>query len=492
MTTPAGDQGSSGSRAPATQVITRILQRDYTLGRTGQGQPFAVRNDVPSVLIPFTGSGGLRNRLAYDFQRETSGQRTAPSNALSEALAGAEGQTYAMAASRPSLRIARYRDALYLDLGRADGAAVELLPGRWHLVTRPPVLFTRTAMSGEIPLPEPPGDLDAARDLINIDGDGHWALYCACRVASLFPGITHPVELFTGPPGSAKTTTMRMTADWTDPSPAMIPVPRDGRTWSTIAASSYVLPVDNVSGIPVWWSDLLCKAASGDGWVDRALYTDGDVYVSAFQSVVLLNGITLGGLRGDLADRICLHVLAPPRGYRSDDELDARWQAARPAALAWLLDRTAEVMAGMLVQPLPVTASRLSRFEQIVRIVDSRWRTNAMAVWQSGRHDILEDVADSDAVAVALRAAIHAPVSLTATQLLDALRLHLPLSRTDWTPRLLSEHLERTAGALENLGWQMRRYREGGGTRTRKWMIVPPEAGNGHSVSWPSYVAPQI
>lgn len=487
MTTPAGEPRQQS----ASVVLNQILQRDYWLGRTEQGEPFAVRKDTPSVMIRMRGANGLHQRLRADYFFATS--RPAGSNAMADVIGTAEGLAYRTRAAAPSLRIASRAGAMYLDLGRDDGATVELRPGGWRVVTAPPVLFARTAMTGELPLPAMTGDLDHARELLNIDGDDSWALYCACRVASLFPGITHPVELFTGPPGSAKTTTMRITADWIDPSPAMIPVPRDGRTWSTIAGSSYVLPVDNVSRIDPWWSDLLCKAASGDGWVDRALYTDGDIFVSAFQSVVLLNGITLGGLRGDLADRICSHVLAPPRGYRSDDELTARWQATRPEALAWLLDQACLVMGMIARQQAPVTGSRLTRFEQIVRCVDEAWRTDALAAWQRGRHDVLEDVADSDPVAVALRSAIHAPVSMTATQLLDALRgSGLADGKVTWTPKMLSEHLERAAGSLAALGWQVTKYRDSDRARTRKWAVVPPQSGNGHVVNWPAYVPPAV
>lgn len=461
----------------------QILTRDYWLGRTAQGEPFAVWLPVPSVLIRFRGNGGLRQRLAADMFAQTG--RPATSNALTDVLNMAEGiASGTLVAQSPSLRVASHGGCLYLDLGRADGKSVELRPGAWRVVDRPPVLFIRSAMTSEIPLPAEHGSLQRTRELINIGGEDAWALYCACRIASLMPGITHPIELFTGPPGAAKTTTMRMTAGWMDPSEAMIPVPRDGRTWAAIAGSSYVLPVDNVSSIPAWWSDLLCKAASGDGWVDRQLYSDGEVFVSRFQSVVLLNGITLGALRGDLADRICSHILASPGAYRSDDELDARWQQARPEALAWLLDRAAEVMADISVQPAPVTVSRLSRFSQVVSCIDRRWRTSAMTAWQQGRQDVLEDVADSDAVAVALRLAVTVPAYLTAAELLVMLRTYGDLQdgRYAWTPKTLSEHLERTAGAMASLGWQVTRYREPSRNHPRKWAIVPPQSANGHSM----------
>lgn len=62
-----------------------------------------------------------------------------------------------------------------------------------------------------------------------------------------------------------------------------------------------MVALDNVSLIEPWLSDALCRAVTGDGLVRRALYTNSDVSVLAFRRAVLLNGISLAGLRGDLA-----------------------------------------------------------------------------------------------------------------------------------------------------------------------------------------------
>ncbi len=458
-----------------SEVLLRILLEQYFIARTDHGEPFAAARSAPSVMVRFRGNGGLRQQLAAAMFRATG--KAATSNALTDVLNTAEGIASGWQQPvTPHLRIAEHHGALFLDLGRADGATVHLWPGGWQVVTRPPVLFARTAMTGELPVPAAGGSLNGTRDLINVRGANEWALYIACRVASLFPGITHPVELFSGMAGSAKTATTRNTANWVDPSEVMIPVPRDGRTWAAIAGSRYVLPVDNVSYIPPWWSDLLCKAASGDGWVDRALYTDGDVFVSKFLAVILLNGITFGALRGDLADRIVGHVLVRPPSYRSDDELDRQWAMTHPASLGWLLDRAAETYADMSLMMPPQESDRLARFAQIVRCLDSRWGTNAVAAWRQGKADVLEDVADSDPVAVALRASVHGPVMMTATELLAMLTARgdlEPNGKFAWTPKTLSEHMDRSLAALGSLGWQVWKSREGH-ARTRVWNIVPP------------------
>jgi hypothetical protein len=473
----------------AADTLVRLMCENYWPARTSGDEPFVVRFDTPSVMIRMRGNSGLRQRLAADYFRATG--KAASSTILADALGVAEGMSYGKRPVTPSLRIARHGDELFLDLGRPDGAAVLITARGWRVVSRPPVLFARTALTGELPVPQPgSGSLDAVRGLFNVGPPAEWALFIACRIASLFPAITHPIEALTGPAGSAKTSTTRLMANWVDPAPAMIPVPRDGRTWAAMASSRYCLPIDNVSWIVAWWSDLLCKAASGDGWVDRALYQDLDVVVAAFQSVIILNGIGFGSLRGDLADRMVGHELIRPARYVSDDQIERAWLANWADALAWLLDRVCETMADLGGVP-EGGSSRLVQFEQIVRCVDARWGTSAMARWAASRADILEDVVEGDEVAVALRAAVSSPWQGTAAELLDLLELAgLSAKRygtADWTPRALSEALERSKSALESGGWQFGRSREAH-TGRRLWHIVPPQGSNGHAMTgWQSY-----
>jgi hypothetical protein len=72
--------------------------------------------------------------------------------------------------------------------------------------------------------------------------------------------------------------------------------------------------VDNMCAICGWWSDALCKCVTGDGWVRRPLYTDGELSVVSFRRVLALTTIDAGALRGDLGDRLVLADLEPIDG----------------------------------------------------------------------------------------------------------------------------------------------------------------------------------
>ncbi|MGH4021807.1 MAG: hypothetical protein ACRDT0_21745 [Pseudonocardiaceae bacterium] len=103
--------------------------------------------------------------------------------------------------------------------------------------------------------------------------------------------------------------------------------PRDADSWTTAAASSWVVALDNLSTVPEWLSDSLCRASTGEGDVRRRLYTDGELHVIAFRRVVVANGIDLGSLRGDLADRLVTVQLdrIGDEARREDVEVASEW-----------------------------------------------------------------------------------------------------------------------------------------------------------------------
>jgi hypothetical protein len=53
-------------------------------------------------------------------------------------------------------------------------------------------------------------------------------------------------------------------------------LPREDRDLFIAATNGHVLVFDNVSGLPAWISDTLCRLATGGGFAVRQLYTDQD------------------------------------------------------------------------------------------------------------------------------------------------------------------------------------------------------------------------
>jgi hypothetical protein len=319
---------------------------------------------------------------------------------------------------------------------------VVIRPGSWAVTDRPPVLFRRSGLSGELPpLPPPPwqGSLEGVRHLFNIPDGGEWVAFTACRVAALlYPASTHPAEIFTSDTsGSLKTSTVRAAKAWTDPGP-FLPVPKDTQSWAATAGNVYAAAIDNVSWIPDWWSDLLCKGSSGDAWAARALYTDGEAYSAEFSVVPLLDGIGMVSVRADLADRAVRHHLRRPRWYLGDDEAAEAWQRGHSGALGWLLDQAAAVAAlhayGRVERP---RTGRLATYEWVLAALDALWGTGGAgaAWWARAKQDVASDAVASDVLADAIAGKVTVPGAYAVTELMGVIGYLAEENREPWTAR---------------------------------------------------------
>ena len=109
------------------------------------------------------------------------------------------------------------------------------------------------------------------------------------------------------------------------------------------AHNGHLLAFDNLSGLPAWLSDALCRLASGGSFAVRQLYTDDEEVLFKAARPTLLNGIEDIIGRSDLADRAILLTLGPigEEQRRSETELWREFELARPAILGALLDAAA-------------------------------------------------------------------------------------------------------------------------------------------------------
>jgi hypothetical protein len=477
------------AKPPQHEILLAVFQDNYHLAATGGGQPFAVSHAVPGVMIPMKGTGGLRQRLSAAMYQVTGRQ---PSQEAQATVMGTlEGMSAEAGRHDPSLRIARgAAGSIVLDLGRPDGHAVVLGPDGWQVARGGAgVLFRRTALTLPLPDPVPGGDVRPAMSLLHFRGRDELAVYAACRVASLFPDVTRPVEIITGQPGSAKTGTTRITAGWLGG--AMVPMSRDHKDWAALAYGAHCIGHDNVSGISAERSDLLCKVASGDNWASRALYSDLDLLVVQFQPVsVILNGVDTGALRGDLVRRSAWHHIVPPPRYLDDDEVARRWRAAHPGALGWLLDLACQVLR---VMPSVRLAERESMpaFARVLAAVDTLWGTDGLGTWKAGQGNAYQDLLEDDAVAMAIQAGITEVFVGQSSDLLNRIGLILPDEHgRPWTPRRLSGALDRCQAALEQAGWQVTRS-DNTKTKTRRIGLIPPGSSNGHRLVTTETLTPE-
>src|SRR5215510_751688 len=84
---------------------------------------------------------------------------------------------------------------------------------------------------------------------------------------------------------------------------AMRSPPKEERDLLVQAACNRCVALDNLSSLPLWLSNGLCRLSTGGGHSARELYTDLEEVSLAVKRPVILNGIEDVATRPDLAER---------------------------------------------------------------------------------------------------------------------------------------------------------------------------------------------
>ncbi len=449
--------GDDGKPPPAAARIVAMAREQYRFVTSTDGRPYAVALHGPNVALPLRGKSGVRQRLARQFADAYPGE-VASQSALADAMTVLEGISEDDDPVTVNLRVGRAPDgAIVVDLGSTDGRAVVVSGLGWQVVDQAPVLFRRSGAMAPMPAPVLDGDgLAKLHALLNMD-DAAFHQLVAWLVAAWIPDIPHPALVCKGEQGTGKSKAAQMFINLIDPSPAAKrSQPRDEKAWSRQAFSSWALCLDNVSTIPPWLSDTLCKAVTGDGVVDRALYTDDDVVVLTFKRVLALTTIDAGALAGDLAERVLLLdlQLIDSTRRRSEEELDATFAAVRPAVLGALFDVLAcalAVLPSVKLESMP----RMADFARVLAAVDQTqgWRT--LPDYLATSDNVATDALEGDVFAMAIARLVDQVGTWrgTAGQLLEI--LPAPLVRPPNWPKdatRASGRVKRLAPLLRSIG----------------------------------------
>ena len=210
------------------------------------------------------------------------------------------------------IRVGGLDGRLYLDLGDETWRAVEIDATGWRVIDNPPVRFRRAAGMQPLPIPVPGGSVETLRSFLNVQSDADFVLVVAWALACLRNRGPYPVIVLSGEQGSAKSTFSAILRALLDPNTAPLrALPREDRDLFIAASNGHVLAFDNVSGLPAWISDTLCRLATGGGFAVRQLYSDQDEVLFDAARPVILNGIEDIVTRPDLADRAVFLTLEP-------------------------------------------------------------------------------------------------------------------------------------------------------------------------------------
>ena len=255
------------------------------------------------------------------------------------------------------------------------------------------------------------------------------------------------------------------------------------------AANSGVLAFDNLSYLPEWTSDALCRIATNSGFASRQLYSDDDeVHLSACRPI-LFNGIEEVAARGDLLQRSILIDLPviPDDRRKAEEDFWRDFAEAHPRLLGALLDAVSGAM-----RALPATRlDRLPRMADFARWGEAGARAEGrpagefLAAYAANQSKATEIALEGSPVAMALLGMMGSGLTWTGTAqaLLAVLEDKVPSSsrRRNWpaSPRGLSGALRRAAPALRSLGVSVEFDRGNDKHRTRNITLTSGAAGAG-------------
>lgn len=471
MTTVSEESAEAGGRSPKQADILIGLAQTAELFRTPDGTGFADLDINGHRETRPIRAKGFRRWLARRFFEETGG---APSSeALQSALNVIEAKAHFDAPERQvHVRVGGLDGRLYLDLGDETWRAVEIDATGWRVIDNPPVRFRRASGMKPLPVPLRGGSIETLRSFLNVQTDADFVLVVSWMLACLRDRGPYPVIVLSGEQGSAKSTFSAILRTLLDPNTAPLrALAREDRDLFIAATNGHVLAFDNVSGLPAWISDTLCRLATGGGFTVRQLYSDQDEVLFDAARPVILNGIEDIVTRPDLADRAIFLTLEPipEERRRPEQELWATFELERPRILGVLLDAVAKGLA-----ELPRT-----KLDKLPRMADfALWATACeTALWPSGtfwsaycgnRDEAVDGVIDADPIAAGVRALMTTRTEWTGTasELLGALadmageRIAKAKTWPD-SPRALAGRLRRAATFLRKIGIDIDFDREG-------------------------------
>ena len=492
------EPGDTRGPSVSTRLVELVRERAH-LWKTPEGATFAtLKVGALCETWPIESSGFKRilRRLYYEETgRAPSASAVTDAANVLDSVADGHGDTQT-AHNRKAFHVTKGGPVLYLDLADEQWRIVRVTPDGWTVLPQTlnqPVRFKRSRGMLPLPLPVSGGDIGELRRFVNVspadpDGPGDFALLVSWPLAALGPHRPYPVLNLAGEQGSAKSSTARTLRALVDPAkPALRPEPRDERDIAIACTNAFTVAYDNLSFLPNWLSDALCRVSTGGGFGTRRMYTNDEEALFDFMAPVILTGIGESASRPDLLERSLLLTLPTisDEDRQDEDELNAAFEEARPRLLGALLDAVAHGL-----RHLPET--RLARKPRMADF--ARWitacETGGQLGWPAGTFLDLYEANREAAIEVGLEATSLAPLLTkllteitgdgmmqqagvfegTAAELLQAVSdraADRDKKRLPTNARALSVALRRIEPALRQTGIGIEHKRAAGGNRER-------------------------
>jgi hypothetical protein len=337
----AREHGWTGGRKSAATELVEFAE-EFAFFHDPQDRPF-VRFEINGhVEVWPVESNKFRKLLARMYYQHT--RKAINRNALADAITTLAGRAcHDSPEESVFLRVAPHGENILIDLCDSGWRVVEVTSNGWQVLDKSPVAFVRTGSMQSLPEPVPGGSIEPLWKLLNVT-KAQRPLLAGSYLNAFHPHGLYFVTNYVGEQGSAKSCAARMQRQVTDPNenPLRSP-PKEERDLMAQAACNRCVALDNLSSLPSWLSDSICRLATGGGHSARTLYTDLEEISLAVKRPLILNGIEDVATRPDLAERVLQIKLEtiPDEKRISEKDLWREFEKQRPVIFSGLLNALA-------------------------------------------------------------------------------------------------------------------------------------------------------
>jgi hypothetical protein len=396
-----GNEGEEANRQVAERLVELVNEK---------AEIFHDQSDICYATFKNNGhrecwsldSSGFKEWLSFNYYMDA---RIAPSDTSQKAaLNTLFGQAKFEGPEKSVFRrVARFEDAIWIDMCDEDWRAVKVTAGDWDVLDNPSVMFVRSPTMRPLPNPSEKGDIAPLWPLLNIPiGDQSLVL---CWILECYRVETpYAVLELVGEQGSAKSKTQDVLRDFIDPNQVNLRAkPKNRESLFVSAENSHLISYENLSHLQSELQDAFCTLATGGGFADRTLYTNKEESIINVKRPVVLNGISVLVTAQDLLDRT-IHI-DMPRIVNRKTEKQIEKEISENKGLIWagLLDLLADALK--ILPSVQIGQEALPRMADFALLGEAVYRSlgkgegNFLADYEANRYQSVHRTIDSSPVA---------------------------------------------------------------------------------------------
>lgn len=501
----ASDDAVETPRVSKAKLTLEAAREMVTVHKDKTGSMWMSEASRPHVVEAFSDDGEIAAKIATEAY-ESHGQIVSKSD-LANAFRVLAGE----AATKPRTQTPYQRvfatetgtssglgGARYIYTGDETDSVIMVTENGWGVVNELPrgKFFERSNKTGELKAhPDSQvADLQRLSQYVTVENRDFRSVIA--WLAATWVLTESPVAMLTliSPPGSAKTSSTEVLVSVSDPQTTKLcSMPKDSDDLYLKASKSRVFAIDNVSTISREISDALCVTVTGGSADRRTLYTTNQVTSIPIRNAVIINGLSTGFTRADLASRMQCATLYPIDAdkRRTERELKQAFAIDRPFITGAMLCLVAEVL-GVLPSVQIHTTHRLADMMALCQAVDEILdkhglfldSTKARISLEETEAALAADALEEDLVMSALTEAVRQDpdrwIGISGKEILEILTGRLfnaPEAVRPRSPHMVRSILTERKSQLERAGFTVEMYRCPSANALR-YTFKPPTAAN--------------